>query len=155
MQLLNALSPMDSTDDGISKVEIEVQSENAPLPIDLTVGGRWTEAKDLHPEKVPTSTDSTCDISTDANEVHPENASSPISFTDGGMFTDANEVHPRNARSPMDFTEDGTSKDSSDLQPENARALMYFTVSGRVILVILLQSRNMSLSTRAVPFGSS
>jgi hypothetical protein len=76
-------------------------------------------------------------------------------LTEGGREIDASDVHPWKTRSPRDLTAEGISMVGRDLHPENALALTYFIVLGRVIDSSLLQSENMSESTRPVPWGSS
>ena len=53
MQFLNAVSPIDVTDEGIVTEARLLQLKNAASPMDVTVFGIIIDARLEHPEKVP------------------------------------------------------------------------------------------------------
>ena len=55
-----------------------------------------------------------------SNDLHPENAWSPIDVTELGIKINDNDLQSKNADSPIDLTELGIVIDDNDVQYENA-----------------------------------
>ena len=85
--LLNALFPIDKTDEGISTLTSDEQSSKILLPKKLIDDGILVSVKDVHSLK----------------------HQSPIDSTDAGIIMLLSDEHLKNTQFPMNLTDDGIS----------------------------------------------